>query len=710
MARVGVTMKENKKRGSWWIVALVLVGATVPAAATIYRASFTFNGRAVSWAASGAPAGAEGFYNKAGRMVWHPNPDAGTETEASLPEQTGNAGKFLGTDGTVASWQTAGGGGGSIFIATTAPLGGGTGFGSTFTLTCTTCLTGSLTSARIPQASGTTTLTNSPFAVSGNGIQLATPGTINFGGTDTGMNLGGSSMGSIIATAQRFRITQNAQSAVTALSALSVVGGAHLNLTASTEYNSWNLALNQTVQFATGNITTLRSGLIQATTYGFVGASIITNAATVAITGPPIAGTNATITNTYALWLQAGNLGVAPAAQIRNVSQGATNTTGLTVSANVADGASSRQVVIQAQTSVANAAAEFLTILNVSTKLLGIRPNNTDGFALVDGGASALSRLGLSSNAGTTLCYSTACFSAGSGSITITDNTASWTLTGGVFQGPRLRMQQVNSSQTAALVSARDSANNAHWGVDAIGLPSLGSRFEWRENFLWLTTNLAAGTALTAVPNSGGAWSWSSSANATGFINATGFTTGSPITTGFTIGSGTASTNNSLMRMGATYVTPAQLTNLYIVNEWAAAISAVGTNDVTVRMGSSNAALSAANPGGWYFQKASTDTNWQCVTNDGAASTTTNSTVPPVANTAQQFRIEYYGSGTVLGALTVKFYINNALVCTNTANVYAANTVFWNTYITATNTVAQRTVSAGPLLLMYNQVANPLVP
>jgi hypothetical protein len=66
-------------------------------------------------------------------------------------------------------------------------------------------------------------------------------------------------------------------------------------------------ALNRTVQFSTGALTTQRAFLVRAPTYGFVGASTITNAATLAISGAPVAGTNATLTNTHALWVQAGN-------------------------------------------------------------------------------------------------------------------------------------------------------------------------------------------------------------------------------------------------------------------------------------------------------------------------------------------------------------------------------------------------------------------
>ena len=77
------------------------------------------------------------------------------------------------------------------------------------------------------------------------------------------------------------------------------------NQTASTEQKSFDIA-TCTSQHATGALTTQRFAVINAPTYSFVGASTITNAATLAITASPIAGTNATITNSYALWVQGG--------------------------------------------------------------------------------------------------------------------------------------------------------------------------------------------------------------------------------------------------------------------------------------------------------------------------------------------------------------------------------------------------------------------
>jgi len=79
-------------------------------------------------------------------------------------------------------------------------------------------------------------------------------------------------------------------------------GGAHTTLAASTEAIDINFNLARTVQFSTGALTTQRSMYIQGATYAFVGASTITNAITLQIDAPT-AGTNATITNPYALFV-----------------------------------------------------------------------------------------------------------------------------------------------------------------------------------------------------------------------------------------------------------------------------------------------------------------------------------------------------------------------------------------------------------------------
>jgi hypothetical protein len=137
-------------------------------------------------------------------------------------------------------------------------------------------------------------------------VQAASAVTLNLGGgASNQVALSGSTSGGTALT-----LTQPVSTTGSPTAAL-VTGGAHTTLTASAEAIDVNLNLARTVQFSTGALTTQRAVVVQAPTYGFVGASTLTNAATVAIAGPPVAGTNATITNPYALWAQAGQTRVA---------------------------------------------------------------------------------------------------------------------------------------------------------------------------------------------------------------------------------------------------------------------------------------------------------------------------------------------------------------------------------------------------------------
>lgn len=77
-------------------------------------------------------------------------------------------------------------------------------------------------------------------------------------------------------------------------------------LTLSTEYVQEKHDYYGTYTWATGALATQRFTLFSAPTIAFVGNSTVSNAATVAIAGAPIAGAHATITNPLALWVQSG--------------------------------------------------------------------------------------------------------------------------------------------------------------------------------------------------------------------------------------------------------------------------------------------------------------------------------------------------------------------------------------------------------------------
>ncbi len=90
--------------------------------------------------------------------------------------------------------------------------------------------------------------------------------------------------------------------------ALTCTPAAWTSQTAGAEVIAVDFDLSHTVTHGTGAITTQRDFLVQATTHAFNAGSTITDAATLAISGAPIAGTNATITNAYAIWAQSGNV------------------------------------------------------------------------------------------------------------------------------------------------------------------------------------------------------------------------------------------------------------------------------------------------------------------------------------------------------------------------------------------------------------------
>ena len=93
---------------------------------------------------------------------------------------------------------------------------------------------------------------------------------------------------------------------------LTVTGGAHTAVTAATENigANFNFSATKTWAAGAGPLATQREIVFQAPTYNgnAGGALTITAAATVYITGAPVQGTNITLSNTYAFWVDAGNV------------------------------------------------------------------------------------------------------------------------------------------------------------------------------------------------------------------------------------------------------------------------------------------------------------------------------------------------------------------------------------------------------------------
>jgi hypothetical protein len=92
-------------------------------------------------------------------------------------------------------------------------------------------------------------------------------------------------------------------------------------MTAGTEYNGISFG-SSSMQFASNTtVATQRFYHINAPTYTFASAGgTITSAATLSIGNAPIAGTNATITNSYALWVQDGQTRLAGGLEIAGSS------------------------------------------------------------------------------------------------------------------------------------------------------------------------------------------------------------------------------------------------------------------------------------------------------------------------------------------------------------------------------------------------------
>lgn len=94
---------------------------------------------------------------------------------------------------------------------------------------------------------------------------------------------------------------------------LSAGGSTNSVLSTEVPYVKFQFSAGGATEWATGAIATQRAFIIAAPTYAFVSDSTITNTATVAIVGAPIAGANARFTNSYALWIQSGKTALAPA-------------------------------------------------------------------------------------------------------------------------------------------------------------------------------------------------------------------------------------------------------------------------------------------------------------------------------------------------------------------------------------------------------------
>lgn len=148
------------------------------------------------------------------------------------------------------------------------------------------------------------------------------------------------------------------------------------------------------------------------------------------------------------------------------------------------------------------------------------------------------------------------------------------------------------------------------------------------------------------------------------------------------------------LNTNASTIYSASAGGLFITQSWLVAVyeadiamSAIGANNATITVSMAQSANLSGNFQGAAFTKYSTDTNWQCLTNNGAATTTASSGVPPVANVFQRLRMEFYGSATTPG-LSVVFKINGTTVSTIATNVDSTHGQLPRVSITATANTA----------------------
>ncbi len=138
---------------------------------------------------------------------------------------------------------------------------------------------------------------------------------------------------------------------------------ADTGLTTATESVSADFG-GATRTWVDGTVTTQRDFFFGQSTYkGTTTSAVFTNAATVAINGPPQAGTAASITNPFSLWIQSGNIGIGAAGSIATIGSS---------SGQIALTANASTVLVATSGSTSSAA---LVINSVTAALAGSQVN-----------------------------------------------------------------------------------------------------------------------------------------------------------------------------------------------------------------------------------------------------------------------------------------------------------------------------------------------
>jgi len=211
-------------------------------------------------------------------------------------------------------------------------------------------------------------------------------------------------------------------------------GAADSGMTTATEAIDFQINLNQTKQHAAGALATQRHVVINAPTDSFVGASVVTDDATLAIDGPPSGGASATLTNTHGLLIQqraVSNTTTASGITVNAPTGASTNWAGRFIGNITASGLENTPIG-----SVTPAASIFTSTTSFYSTVNGSNPGlTTPNIFVLDtdsGGTARLFSLGPNSSTYGTFAF-TGVKSSGAGALLFaTINSAGFSTTAGI--------------------------------------------------------------------------------------------------------------------------------------------------------------------------------------------------------------------------------------------------------------------------------------
>lgn len=170
------------------------------------------------------------------------------------------------------------------------------------------------------------------------------------------------------------------------------------------------------------------------------------------------------------------------------------------------------------------------------------------------------------------------------------------------------------------------------------------------------------------------------------------------------------------------------LDSLCAVMEFRLKMDAIGSNGVNIWIGLRSDNVTTILPGTTYehvgLQKKSTDTNWQQSVGDKVGELQTDTTVPPVVNVYQTFRIEYHGLLTPLGVANAnkpvaRYFIDGTLVGEDTGPLVpegadnggsAGMALCLAVFAASGGPSGDFRMTTGPIHYAYNEVLDPFVP